>query len=347
MIEHYSFRLDNSHGFDEYAEHESPTKNPGSRFHIFGSCNGLLCLYGCIVEKSFPILLLWNPLVGKGVAVPGPGVGGWFQTFGFGFDELRNDHKVVAILALDIQGFQPQVEIYSLNSGMWREISPEALRCPVPFKFPQAYLNGVAHWVATDPRTQSSDAKRSCIVTFSFKYEVFGEMMLPETGSMLLEITMEYLTVLQDSLSFINIANDLGDGEHSSCWVWVMEKYGVEESWTLLFRVDTSSVLDWPVGFRMNGELAMETREASLVSYDPESKQVKDLGIRGCELVQNENARRTRSFYMGKYVESLILLEREASAPEHMGTSDEYSVFVAEFEKAVDVVLRILTGEEV
>lgn len=124
-----------------------------------------------------------------------------------------------------------------------------------------------------------------------------------------------------------------------------MKKYGVQESWTLLFRVETSSVLDRPVGFRMNGELVMETREASLVSYDPESKQVKDLGIHGCELVQIENAWHTRSFYMGKYVESLILLEREVSTPKHMGTSGKYLVSVAEFEKAMDDLLRILTGK--
>ncbi|KAH7843575.1 hypothetical protein Vadar_018313 [Vaccinium darrowii] len=92
--------------------------------------------------------------------------------------------------------------------------------------------------------------------------------MLPEMRSMRLEIMtrVQRVTVLQYSLSYIDIADDV-----RSFWGWVMKKRGVEDSWTLLFRVDASK-LDWPVGFRMNVEFVMEANQA-LVSYDPESKQ--------------------------------------------------------------------------
>ncbi|KAG5523383.1 hypothetical protein RHGRI_035260 [Rhododendron griersonianum] len=99
-----------------------------------------------------------------------------------------------------------------------------------------------------------------------------------------------------------------------------MKKYGVEESWTLLFKVRSfSRGVDWPVGFRMNGELVMETGAASLVSYNPESKQVKDLGIKGSV---REEEQFIDSLYLGRYVETLVLLDRVARAPEHMGTTD-------------------------
>ncbi|KAH7843338.1 hypothetical protein Vadar_015402 [Vaccinium darrowii] len=243
-----------------------------------------------------------------------PGQRLWFHTFGFGFDELRNDYKVVSIMSI---GDQPWAEVYSLNSGSWREISPKALRYTIAIGAPQAYLNGVAHWVATDYRKPRGDAKCSCIVTFSIKEEVFGEMNLPETRSMTLEVLvrLQRMTVLQESLSYIDIDADCYVPRF---WVWVMKKYGVEDSWTLLFRVDTSDMV-WPVGFRMNGEFVMEANRA-LISYDPESKQVKDLGIHGYDLLQCFD-----NFYVGKYVESLVLLDRRGRAvltPEHSGTTD-------------------------
>lgn len=130
--------------------------------------------------------------------------------------------------------------------------------------------------------------------------------------------TVIMVTILQNSLAAIYIDYNFGDGEVTGCWVWMMKNYSVEESWSLLFRVDHSRVLYWPVGFKVNGELVMETRAVSLVSYDPKNKQVKDLGIHGCKIQYGA----IDSFYLGKYVESLVLLDRGASAPVRMGSSD-------------------------
>lgn len=323
LIEHYSVRFDNNDAFDEYAKPEFPFTHLAFFFGIVGSCNGLLCLFDVTLGGKLHYLLLWNPLIGKSVTVLRPEVSFTrghcceFRTFGFGFDEWRNDYKVVAITSPDmIQEFQPRAEIYSLNSGIWRAISPKGLRYSTSTSFgvPQAYLNGVAHWVGKDPRKQWSDAECLCIVTFSMMDEVFGEIRLPEKGTVngnnLLELNC--LSVFQDSLAFIEV--------DSHYRVWVMKKYGMEESWALLFIVNTSSALHELVGFRMNGEFVMGSSSRSLVSYDPESKQVKDLGIPDYE-IQKGNF--FGALHLEKYVESLVLLERGANAPEQMvGTSD-------------------------
>ncbi|KAG5523384.1 hypothetical protein RHGRI_035261 [Rhododendron griersonianum] len=188
FVENYSFRFDNDNAFDEYRKPEFPFKSTGSCFKIVGSCNGLLCLSDGESGNKLNNLLLWNPMIGKSVVVPLPGVSfrsgdrPSFRNFGFGFDELRNDYKLVGIMSLEFKGLQPWAGVYSLNSGIWREISTKGLRYGTPFEEPVAYVNGVAHWFVTYNRKLLRDTKRSCILTFGFKDEVFGEMMLPETG---------------------------------------------------------------------------------------------------------------------------------------------------------------------
>ncbi|KAH7842819.1 hypothetical protein Vadar_009539 [Vaccinium darrowii] len=329
-IEHYSVRFDNNTAFDEYAKPECPFTSFGFCFRIVGSCNGLICLLDTF-EGDVHNLLLWNPLIGKSVAVPRPEVSFTsgqcpdFCTYGFGFDESRNDYKVVAIMPPDqIQGFQSkqsQAAIYSLNSGIWREISPKGLRCSTSSTFgvQPAYLNGVAHWVGTDPRKRWREAECFCIVTFSMTDEVFGEIKLPEKGYVNVDNLLESklcLSVSQESLAFIKV----------DCyyWVWVMKKYGMEESWALLFKVKTGSVWRGFVGFRMNGEFVVctssrslvSTSSSSLVSYDHESKHVKDLGIPDSGI---QKTMLVHSFHLENYVESLVLLEWGAYAPEHTG----------------------------
>ncbi|KAG5523388.1 hypothetical protein RHGRI_035265 [Rhododendron griersonianum] len=129
----------------------------------------------------------------------------------------------------------------------------------------------------SDQSKPAEDTERSGITTFGFKDEEFGELTLPEFG------VVGTMMRLQDSLSLIDIAPYPEDSCKFIWWVWVMKEYGVGESWTLLYRVHTGDALHGLVGFRMNRDLVMATDEGSLVTYDPESKQVKDVGIKNKE----------------------------------------------------------------
>lgn len=103
---------------------------------------------------------------------------------------------------------QPQAGVYSLNSDIWRDISTNGIRYPYESV---AYLTGVEQWFVTDRfdnRIQLWNTKRSCITTFGLKDEEFV-LMLPKTKNVVNGTMMR----LQDSLSLIDIARDLGDSD--------------------------------------------------------------------------------------------------------------------------------------
>ena len=87
-----------------------------------------------------------------------------------------------------------------------------------------------------------------------------------------------------------------------------MKEYGIVNSWTELFTVDLSGYISRVFGFRENGNvLFMEQWEGNdigddteLSSYDPESQQVKNLGIPGW----------TINFCTDNYVENLVLFDK-------------------------------------
>uniref|UniRef100_M1DUU8 F-box family protein n=1 Tax=Solanum tuberosum TaxID=4113 RepID=M1DUU8_SOLTU len=75
--------------------------------------------------------------------------------------------------------------------------------------------------------------------------------------------------------------------------------YKVLESWSGLYYMILVASMEKVIGFRNNGDVLFSTRRNDLVSYDPNSGQNTDLGIRGI----------SHSFYVQNYMESLILLK--------------------------------------
>ncbi|PHT36667.1 hypothetical protein CQW23_24367 [Capsicum baccatum] len=62
--------------------------------------------------------------------------------------------------------------------------------------------------------------------------------------------------------------------------------------------------ISYAIGFGTNGEVLVEKCVGHLLSYDPESKEFKDLGIHG----------RKDSFFLGEYAESLVFLDGSSGA---------------------------------
>ncbi|KAM7497926.1 hypothetical protein LguiA_022340 [Lonicera macranthoides] len=146
----------------------------------------------------------------------------------------------------------------------------------------QAVLNGVVHWVGL----------HDVIVSFDFKSETFGVMRAPHRAEMEVNLRL-CITVFGESLSLIDERLHMNE---TYCNIWVMKEYGVENTWTLQLKIDTTPVphlrqlFDWLRilhGFRNNGDVLLQENSDSgdLVSYDPKSRNVKKLGIRGCDLV--------------------------------------------------------------
>uniref|UniRef100_A0A7N0T5G5 F-box protein n=1 Tax=Kalanchoe fedtschenkoi TaxID=63787 RepID=A0A7N0T5G5_KALFE len=90
------------------------------------------------------------------------------------------------------------------------------------------------------------------------------------------------------------------------CDVWVMECYGVGESWKKLFSLNLEGFLGeprLPLGFRRNGDLLLATADSELASLEPDTGRFSQLGIFG-DLICVDTS----------YVETLALINREESS---------------------------------
>lgn len=227
-LENYSLADETFH---EYEKLQYPFTAKTGTSQVVGSCNGLVCL--CYRHYFVEKIVLWNPSIKKSMILPPSGITCWWHNYivsGFGFDLSHNDYKMLRI-AYSTEGktsqvkHPPKVELYSLKARSWRSID-EPFTSPFYFisKFhsQQAFVNGVVHWIA-----ESSDYERKCshiVLSFDMGDEVFGELMLPDRVK---NHSSTSINVLGESLCLF---------EPSSCKkvlaIWVMEEYGVAESWT-------------------------------------------------------------------------------------------------------------------
>ncbi|KAM7497932.1 hypothetical protein LguiA_022346 [Lonicera macranthoides] len=292
----YSVYRDNE-TFDKLSTLEFPL--PGY-FRIIGSCNGLICLSSYDVDTTETVIL-WNPSIRKYVTLPRPSVtldsnGPFHHTLGFGFHSATNDYKVVRVVYHIPDHFEiltgPKVELYQLSTGCWRNINAEDFKYIVSVRDPQAFLNGVIHWTGI-----KNDGVPYLIVSFNMENEALGSMMVPHS---LQHGFPPRVAVFGDSLSLMQL---IFSGNDRHCCTWVMQEYGIAKSWTKQFTIDLNKgFLKAPFGIRGNGNALLATVNENglgdLVSYDPKSKQMKNLGIRGQPYAFNKDT----------YVESLVLL---------------------------------------
>ena len=160
-----------------------------------------------------------------------------------------------------------------------------------------AFIKGAVHFQATCRITRKL---KTCpfILSFDFGDEVFRFISLPES---VLTAELEFdIFGFRGSLSVVCYTHRI----RTSCSIWVMKEYDVDKTWSKLCTVDLCGVVIRRVlGFRKNGHVIVETdlkTDPKLSSYDPQSKQVKNLGIYG----------RSFNSCADNYVESLVLLNK-------------------------------------
>nr|POE54671.1 f-box protein [Quercus suber] len=226
----------------------------------------------------------------------------------FGFDLRADDYKVVRI-AYESVNFRyevaktPLVEVYSVSEGSWRVTSggdsypPRITISNWPHQ--AASLNGAIHFAAND----WGDAQSSIVLSFDLGDEVFRLISLPN-GKFGLDADIR-TSVFNGLLSLICYGYQLLSSV-KSCSVWVMKEYGVVDSWTKQFTIDLNMLhwIYWKVlGFLNNDHVLVQkiqSHGSMLLSYDPESQQVKNLGF----------YRSTYYSYADNYVRNLTLLEK-------------------------------------
>lgn len=292
----------------EIAEIDFPTASPSDFPRILGSVNGLVCLLN--VNSS---LMLWNPSIRKSLILANPSVGmakprvggvtnarlppSGFR-FGFGFDPLADDYKIVRVI---YGASGPCVDVYRLSALSWSRVDLGAENSSLPLVFPrQAFLNGVVHWLAHD----------STIIGFDLRTETFTVMDLP--------CDLKYNSMEDVAIAVWRGSLALFEWDNSrSISLWVMTKYGAEESWTAQCVISCFSFPKRIKGIASNGKILVEDFFSLMYWFDPATQRTEDLAILDIGDVG--------MFHMKAYTESLVLLgvRNEGSGSNPLGKQDD------------------------
>ncbi|XP_074326237.1 F-box protein CPR1-like [Apium graveolens] len=193
---------------------------------IVGSCNGLLCLL--LGQKIY----LFNPSTRERKLLPGlrPDRACRPEVYGFGYDCVNDDYKVISIRQ-HLKKPEREFMVYSLKSNLWRRIEDfpyvfSSVRGPIGCVRDQSVLvNGALHWLVT-LRSESEDTR---VVSFDLATEEYGLIQLPE----FLDWKLKSLMKVGELGGRLCLYCELRRLDYNLD-VWVMNSYGVKDSWTRL-----------------------------------------------------------------------------------------------------------------
>ncbi|XP_057448183.1 F-box/kelch-repeat protein At3g23880-like [Lotus japonicus] len=262
---------------------------------VMDFCHGIIMV--CFNYKR--CILLWNPSTRIFKELPrlrNRPLVGTFITYGFGYDNLADRYKVVAVLCYetdsdtggykknktDAEFYRTQVQVHTLGTHAWREIQ-DFPSC-VPFTGTGKFLNGTLNWLV-------SHESNWFINSLNLGKESYQKILPPDDGNE----PENFLGVLKDCLCVL-----CGD---ALVWnVWLMKEYGNQNSWTKLFSVATE-LLPHYKGLRAihiseDDQVLVVKFCSELFLYNSRDGTLKSLQIQipdGCI-----------SLFSGAYVESLI-----------------------------------------
>uniref|UniRef100_A0A5B7AF69 Putative F-box protein CPR30-like n=1 Tax=Davidia involucrata TaxID=16924 RepID=A0A5B7AF69_DAVIN len=251
-------------------------------FRISGTCDGLVCLS---VVPLASIILLWNPATRVFKDLPTspiarPNTLPIKVVLGFGFDQNAKDYKLLRIVYYCYP--LSQVEVYSLSTNSWREIKTD-LRCLIFESSCSVFLKGRFHWTAIGFQELNG---RELIVSFDMGDEVFCYTKPPpfrfrdddDYDDDDDDCLRWHLVVFKECLGMI-ICSD--NGPNKKFDIWVMNEYGVAESWTKHISFGPYPGINRPMRCGKKCEVLLEKDDGDLVLYDPTSQTTKDLGAHG------------------------------------------------------------------
>ncbi|XP_010546886.2 PREDICTED: F-box/kelch-repeat protein At3g06240-like [Tarenaya hassleriana] len=268
---------------DEYPDMVDPAykRNP---VPIFGSCNGLVC-----ISPDEGALFLFNPTTGESKRIPdlpeslGLGSRG---AFGFWFDSIADDYKVVKLVRGDDV---LNAIVYSLKTDSWKWVGD--LRYNVGFRSCSSgvLVNGVLHWIAR----LREDNDRQFVVAFDTMSEQFKDMPLPDEAEDCPNCDDGDLVVgeLNGRLCIGNNCFDLHDD------IWVMNEYGVASSWSGIRVREDHGYMGLLCSTR-NEEHALAELDGELVLCNLGNGTSRPVVLKGLQMYED--------FEVHVYVESLV-----------------------------------------
>lgn len=238
-----------------------------------GSCNGIV-----LAKDENDTIFLMNPTTREPCKLPlspfALPLRESFVMYGFGYDSSTDDYKVISISFWDTDNeHSPDctdmfVSIYSLRYNSWRNLQNSPYDHAVGHLISGVLINENLHWL-----TSTRPGYSSTIVAFSLANEEFTEIELPDAIDDNTAVFNE-LGVLGGKLVLFGyqVGNDL----------WVMDEYGVGESWTKvsIHREETDPIkcvclIEGSHGYIVLGE------EDRVVIYNEDERRCRDVRIIG------------------------------------------------------------------
>ncbi|KAK9016765.1 hypothetical protein V6N11_079259 [Hibiscus sabdariffa] len=219
--------------------------------------------------------------------------------FGFGFDSITNDYKLV-IIGFEEDGAWIKPFLFSLNQNCWKRVNaipPNYAFDPAEISLP--FVNGAVHWIGYQKRNNVRST--NVILGFDLSAEEFFEISLPE--SLIGLGPMDLSTMKYGESSIAVLKRDPGNVHE----LWVMKEYGVVGSWTKVLKLNRRWFPDI-LGFRKNGEVLVQLDYGKLASLDLNCQQMELHGVKGVEVTTNLISLEC------SYVESLLLLDKAIDA---------------------------------
>ncbi|GMI93367.1 hypothetical protein like AT3G06240 [Hibiscus trionum] len=272
---------------------------------VYGPCNGLLCLYDHGDGKA----ALWNPSTGEFKILPRsssrrPPFPGYtsFKCVGFGYDSKTDDYKVIHFITLVYidnefmypHEFRSRVELYSLRSDSWKEISSVPKACPFSNYLCSICIDGICYWEA-----MTEYHRDNLILSFDMVSETFSTLHFPDFGGSLEQYNVQLLE-FNGSLGVI-VHPRLETEKSFDLWV-------MNGAWTKQFSIESISGVKKLLGFWKNGELFYRGSSDELLLFEPSTQELKKLGI---------NAYPDATCLVA-YVESLVPINGRSEHDEHI-----------------------------
>ncbi|KAL4560996.1 hypothetical protein LXL04_033155 [Taraxacum kok-saghyz] len=209
---------------------------------IIGSVNGLICYF-----YNDSVVCIWNASLSAMLTLPPCSIRFFGYPIGtflrFGFDPKTKDYKVVKLIRPNRVEWM-EVEVYSMRKGTWKLIA-KSIPSLVNISIHNTEVcvdgrDGHVHWICYLDDYNSAHKGLQLIVAFDLNLETFR--------------------FLSGKLCVISRGHG-PRGEDYEYEVWVMEEYGVVESWVKhhVFSHFTGSID--PYGFTSNGEFLFEANE--------------------------------------------------------------------------------------